>query len=477
MIRQLLNTTVFRLSLVYALLFSLVAAIAMLSVYWVVERHITHQTDAQLQLQADVLLNRYGFSDSSSLFRDILRRNQRMENTTDKRFYYYELFNRRNTDISKNFQAEYSTNDPRIGQQLFATQPLNETINFSLLKDQNQPARILIRQLPNNYQLLVATDLTEQQSLLDDVSGSMWLAITVIVLLSLLGGGLIGYGVLRRIDSVQRTAGEIINGDLSQRMSVKGRNDEFDRLSIVLNSMLQRIEQLMQAMREVTDNLAHDLRNPLNRLRNRLEANQFRDPASTDFQQLNQDAMQDVDDLIKTFNALLGIAQVESGVQRDDWVDVDITQLINDLAELYDVVAEEKSITFEHQCDPGLVLHGNRQLLAQALTNLLDNAVKYTPEKGRIKLEAKQSAAGLTIIVTDTGIGIPADKREQVFERFVRLDEARSSPGNGLGLSLVKAVTELHGATISLEDNQQGLKVLIYFKLPLVRKNKPLKLA
>lgn len=461
MILRLLNTTVFRLSLVYALLFSLVAAIAMVSVYWVVERHIINQTDAHLQLQSDVLLNNYGSQNTKSLFRDILQRNQRIENAPGKRFYYYELFNRRNADVRKNFKAEYTTDN---GRQLFATQPLNETINFSLLKDQQQPARILIRMLPNNYQLLVATDLTEQQTLLDKVSSSMWLAIGVIVLLALVGGGLMGYGVLRRIDSVRQTAGEIINGDLSQRMTVKGRNDEFDRLSVVLNSMLQRIEQLMLSMREVTDNLAHDLRNPLNRLRNRLEANQFRDPQSTDFQRLNQDAMQDVDDLIKTFNALLGIAQVESGVQRDDWTDVDITHLVNDIAELYEVVAEEKTITFTHHCATGLVTHGNRQLLAQALTNLLDNAVKYTPENGHIELQAQAIPDGLQIIVADSGIGIPADKHEQVFERFVRLDEARSSPGNGLGLSLVKAVTDLHGANICLDDNHpHGLKVIIDF--------------
>jgi signal transduction histidine kinase len=470
MIRRLLNTTAFRLSLVYALLFSLVAAIAMVSVYWVVERHIIQQTDAQLHLQADVLLNRYGISDNDALFRDILRRNQRINNAPGERFYYYEVFPSRRYDISSTFGAEYSSDD---GRQFFATLPLNEAINFSLLKDQQQPARIMIRQLANNHQLLVATDVSQQLALLDKVFNSMLLAVTVIFLLAVLGGGLMGYSVLRRIDSVRQTAGEIINGDLSQRMTVTGRNDEFDRLSVVLNSMLQRIEQLMQAMHEVTDNLAHDLRNPLNRLRNRLEANQFRDPETTDFQQLNQDALQDIDDLIKTFNALLSIAQVESGVQRDDWTEVDISQLINDLGELYEVVAEEKSITFSHHSDDELVLYGNRQLLAQALTNLLDNAVKYTPENGHIELQAESTADGLQIIVADSGIGIPAEKHQQVFERFVRLEEARSSPGNGLGLSLVKAVTELHDASITMTDNQPGLKISIQFKRPLVRKNLP----
>lgn len=460
MIRRLLNTTVFRLSLVYALLFSLVAALAMASVYWVVERDINQQTDAQLQLQADILLNRYGVRNVDALLRDILHRNQRISNEPDKRFYYYELFNRQRYDVVNALNAEYTSSD---GRKFFATRPLNEVINFSLLRDQQQPARIMVRLLPNNYQLLIATDVSEQNALLDKVFNSILLAIGIIFMLAALGGGLMGYGVLRRIDNVRQTAGEIINGDLSQRMTVTGRNDEFDKLSVVLNSMLQRIEQLMQAMHEVTDNLAHDLRNPLNRLRNRLDANQFRDPETTDFQQLNQDAMQDVDDLIKTFNALLSIAQVESGVQRDDWTDVDISQLINDLAELYEVVAEEKSITFSHHSAENLILHGNRQLLAQAITNLLDNAVKYTPENGHIELEAKNTEKGLQIIIADSGIGIPAEKHKQVFERFVRLEEARSSPGNGLGLSLVKAVTELHDADITLTDNQPGLKISIQF--------------
>ncbi|MEZ5536320.1 MAG: HAMP domain-containing sensor histidine kinase [Thiolinea sp.] len=457
MIRRLLNTTAFRLSLVYALLFSIVSAVAMMSVYWVVEENIIHQTDAQLQLQADVLLNRYGTRNNEALLGDIMRRNQLNTSDPDRRFYYYEL-RRHGKDIS--FETEYSTHN---GSQLFTTLPLNEAINYSLLKDPKQPARIMVRLLPDNYQLLVATDISAQNALLDKVFNSIVLAIAGIVTLAVIGGGLMGYSVLRRIDRVRQTVGEIINGDLSQRMYVTSRNDEFDRLSIVLNSMLKRIEQLMQAMREVTDNLAHDLRNPLNRLRNRLEANQFRDPASTDFQQLNQDAMQDVDDLIKTFNALLSIAQVESGVQRDDWKDVNITQLINDLGELYEVVAEEKNISFSHHSEEQLVVHGNRQLLAQALTNLLDNAVKYTPENGRIELLAENTTEGINILVADSGIGIPADKHKQVFERFVRLEEARSTAGNGLGLSLVKAVTDLHGATITLTDNQPGLKISIKF--------------
>ncbi len=463
MIRRLLNTTVFRLSLIYALLFSLVAAGAMVSIYWITENHITRQTDARLQLEADILLNRYGVYNTEALLSDIRRHNQRADLTQGDRFYSYVLLKRREYDMLSEFEAEYTTAD---GRQLFATRALNQTINFSMTPNQEQPARILITLLPDNYQLLVATDMSEQRALLNEVFNSMLLAILVIFTLAGIGGYLMGDGVLRRIDSVRQTAGEIMDGDLSQRMRVTKRNDEFDRLSIVLNSMLRKIEQLMQAKREVTDNLAHDLRNPLNRLRNRLESNQFRDPDSTDFQQLNQDAIQDVDELIKTFNALLGIAQAESGVQRDDWQLLDLSQLIADLGELYEVVAEEKNIHFSHHAPSELTLFGNRQLLAQALTNLLDNAVKYTPAHGQIELMAAADGDGIQIQINDSGIGIPHDQYEQVFERFVRLDNARSSPGNGLGLSLVKAVIDMHEGQIKLADNQPGLRLSLHFLTP-----------
>ncbi|HPY40639.1 MAG TPA: HAMP domain-containing sensor histidine kinase, partial [Thiolinea sp.] len=294
---------------------------------------------------------------------------------------------------------------------------------------------------------------------------SMWLAVGLMFLLAVLGGWLMGYGVLRRIDSIRQTAGEIINGDLSQRMVVTRRNDEFDRLSWVLNSMLQRIENLMKATREVTDNLAHDLRNPLNRLRNRLDTSRFQPMDAEHFQQVRQDALQDVDDLIKTFNALLGIAQAESGVHRDDWTPIQLDPLISDLGELYEAVAEEEGIKFSYASQPSLVLQANRHLIAQVITNLLDNAVKYTPKGGEIRLNAEQQAQQIIITVSDTGPGIPVEERERVFKRFVRLDNARSTPGNGLGLSLVKAVADLHGAQVELADNQPGLKVILRFPI------------
>ncbi len=483
MILRLLNTSAFRLSLIYALLFSIVAAVAMGSIYWVAEAQVSQQTDSRLQLETNLLVNLYFSGGSVDSLRETIKvLNQENEEYKYKRprFYVYALT--RNPlalhDSSSSSSPNNANNKQR--QEGYFTLTFGEVLsiaNFPLeFNDEGGTARTLVTPLRDGWQLLVATGLNEQHALLDKMYKSIVLAILVIFTLALLGGALMGYSVLRRVDSVRKTAGEIINGDLSQRMVVTKRNDEFDRLSVVLNSMLQRIEQLMQGMREVTDNLAHDLRNPLNRLRNRLEAGSFQKPSGEDFQQLQQDALQDVDDLIKTFNALLSIAQAESGVHRDDWGDVNLEQLIGDMGELYEVVAEEEGSQFNYYCMPGLSVHGNRQLLAQAITNLLDNAVKYTPPGGCIELRAEREHGQVLISVSDSGPGIPEAQQGRVFERFVRLDNARSTPGNGLGLSLVRAVTDLHEAEIRLENRRPGLRVVLVFSaerptLPLVGKN------
>lgn len=458
MIRKLLNTSVFRLSLIYALLFSTVAAGALGFIYWMAKGQMEQQTDARLQLETDALLSMYSELPVDRLTTIISMRNS--ENGS--RYLFARLIHRSQHDFSQDITFEPVNNNPLQG---VATLPLS-----AILKGKNkheEPARLMLTRLSGDYQLLVITDLKEQHILMDRLLQTVLAAIGIIFALALAGGIVMNRHVQHRINAVGRTANNIISGDLSQRMPVTGRNDEFDSLSHVLNTMLTRIEQLMQSMREVTDNLAHDLRNPLNRLRNRLESSQYHPSASTDYPQLIQDTIQDVDELIKTFNALLSIAQVESSSQRQDWEQVNLSALTEELADLYTAVAEEDNLTLKHHADTDLHIHGNRQLLAQAITNLLDNAVKYTPAGGTIQLDATRQNGNIIITVSDNGPGIPAEQREQVFKRFTRLDNARSTPGNGLGLSLVKAVAELHGASVQLADNQPGLKASL--KLPVSR--------
>ena len=457
---RLLNTNAFRLSLIYALLFSLIATIALSIIYWFVAEQIKHQTDERLQLETDVLMNRYHTDRFDALAQTIQRRNADSSTT----FFIYALLDRRGRDINQSFNPEYITADRR---QAYTTMPLGDISRLIPRTQQKDPARVLLTILPNNHLLLVGADLNRQKQLLNKIFSIVISAIAVIFTLALLGGVLMGRSVLKRIDVIRHTAGEIIEGDLTQRMPFTQRNDEFDRLSIVLNRMLQRLEQSMQSMREVTDNLAHDLRTPLNRLRNRLEITQLKAPNIVNYQQAQQEAIEDVDALINTFNALLNIAQTESGTKRKKLESVDMSILLNGMGELYDVVAEEENINFEYVIADNLMLQGNQQLLAQALTNLLDNAVKYTPENGNIKLHANADEDNLTINISDTGLGIPEEQREHVFKRFVRLDNARSTVGNGLGLSLVKAVMDLHDAEIQLSDNHPGL--IVEIKLPIVK--------
>ena len=451
MTRKLLNTSVFRLSLVYALLFSTVAAGALGYTYWMAKGQMEQQTDARLQLETDALLNLYRRLAVEGLTGAITMRNS--ENGS--RYLISRLIHRSEQDLTRDLEFEHFT---QSSKQIVASLP------FSLIsgeKRHSEPARMMLTLLPGGYQLLVVTDLKEQHTLQARLLQTVLAAIVIIVALALAGGIFMSHNVQRRLNAVGQTANEIMSGDLTRRMPVTRRNDEFDSLSRVLNTMLARIEHLMQSMRDVTDNLAHDLRNPLNRLRNRLETSQLQPSAQTDYPQLIQDTIVEVDELIKTFNALLSIAQIESSAQRQDWAEVDLTLLIEELADLYMAVAEEQNLTLSYHAAPGLQIHGNRQLLAQAITNLLDNAVKYTPVGGEIHLAATQQAGNITITVADNGPGIPEVQREQVFKRFTRLDNARSTPGNGLGLSLVKAVAELHSATVQLDDNHPGLKASI----------------
>ncbi len=454
MIHKLLSTTAFRLSLIYAIVFSLIAAAALVLAYWFSAKQISQQTDDRLQLETNVLLSKY----YTGSFSDLNRKIQRRTKYIGQQFFIYSLINRRDHDFFEHISPNLSGTRP-----VFATLPIESITHIQSSPSQKQNARVLITPLPNNYQLLVGTDLSEQAYLLNRIATILFIAILIIFTASLIGGIWIGHRVIKRLDVIRRTAKEIIDGDLSQRIPIHEQQDEYDKLSIVLNQMLIQLEKSMQSMREVTDNLAHDLRNPLNRLRHRLETIQYQQPDTKNYKQELATAIEDVDVIVATFNALLNIAQIEANAQHDHWVNVDITALINDLGELYTLLAEEKRISLNYKTAENLFLHGDKQLLAQALSNLLDNAVKYTPEGGTLKLNAYKEKNQLIITISDTGIGIPNDQYENVFRRFTRLDNVRNTAGNGLGLSLVKAVTDLHHAEIELSDNQPGLKVKLLF--------------
>jgi signal transduction histidine kinase len=283
----------------------------------------------------------------------------------------------------------------------------------------------------------------------------------------------IGRNALKRIDRMSAASKKIMAGDLSQRLPVGGSGDEFDRLSVSLNAMLGRIEKLNEGLRQVSDNIAHDLKTPLTRLRNKA-ADALDTPDTETRRVALEGIISESDQLIRTFNALLMISRVEAGSVAAEMSTVDLSAIVADSAELYEPVAEEAGLALKSAIEPGIAVQGNRELIGQAIFNLIDNAIKYSSDTdggGEVSLRLTRRADGICLQVADRGAGIPAEKREEVLKRFVRLDESRSKPGTGLGLSLVEAVMELHSGKLELSDTvadghdvkNRGLAVTMIF--------------
>jgi signal transduction histidine kinase len=319
--------------------------------------------------------------------------------------------------------------------------------------------------LDSGFILVLGRDVVERRGFTAIIFGGFLWGVVGIVVFSLIAGLLTALRVLRRIDTINSTATKIMSGNLAERVPVTKRNDEFDGLATSLNQMLDRIEQLMQGLKEVTDNVAHDLKTPLTRLRNKAEA-ALRDGGSGEAQRgALENVIAESDKLIKTFNALLMIARAEAGTPSGALADVDLSAVAADVAELYGPVAEEQGMTLETEVTEGIRLKANRELIGQALVNLVENALKYFEKDGgrdgRIVIGVRRSDGRVLIEVADNGPGVPAEERERVLQRWVRLEQSRTEPGSGLGLSLVAAVARLHKGTFRLEDNEPGVRAVM----------------
>jgi len=326
-------------------------------------------------------------------------------------------------------------------------------------------AYVQVFSLPGGYRLLVGRDIEERDTLRRLVVRPAQWALGLILVLGLAGGIFVTRRVLKRIDSMTATSETIMAGDLSGRLTVDGTGDEFDRLAQSLNAMLDRIEGLMAGLKEVSDNIAHDLKTPLTRLRNRAEEALRGARTEADWRAALETTIEESDSLMRTFDALLLIARAEAGQARDTMVDLDLAAIAENVAELYEPLADEQGLALSVETVP-VTVHGMRELLAQALANLVDNAIKYgTPSdasRGQIRVSLRREGDMAVLEVSDTGAGIPAADRERVVERFVRLDVSRSRPGSGLGLSLVSAVARLHGGRLVFSDAGPGLRVSLH---------------
>ncbi len=319
--------------------------------------------------------------------------------------------------------------------------------------------------LDSGLRLIVGRDVVERRGFTAIVLQGFLLAVAGILVFSMLAGVITARRVLKRIDIINATSAKIMVGNLSERIPVTRRNDEFDVLAESLNAMLDRIEGLMQGLKEVTDNVAHDLKTPLTRLRTKAES-ALRDGTDPKVQrEALETTLSESDKLIRTFNALLMIARAEAGAPSGALADVDVSEVARDVAELYEPAAEDAGMALETRIAPDVHLRANRELIGQALVNLVENALKYFEpregQKGRITIAVRRDADRVVIEVADNGPGIPPEDRARVVERFVRLEKSRTEPGSGLGLSLVAAVAKLHKGSFRIEDNGPGVRAML----------------
>jgi hypothetical protein len=328
---------------------------------------------------------------------------------------------------------------------------------------------VRVFQLPGGFRLLVGRDLEERERLYDIVLAAGRWSLAIVVILGLAGGFFVTRRVLKRVDAMTETAHSIMQGDLAERLPIAGTGDELDRLASNINAMLDRIVALMHGLKEVSDNIAHDLKTPLTRLRNRCEEALRVHDNETQYRAALESTIEESDALIGTFNALLMIARAESGQARDGMSDFDAAEITRGVGELYEPLADDKGLVLKVDAPTSVPVHGNRELVSQALANLVDNAIKYgAPDPAHVNgapaeivLRARDEGDRILLTVADGGSGIPEADRARAVERFVRLEQSRSKPGSGLGLSLAQAVARLHGGELRLEDNHPGLRTVI----------------
>jgi signal transduction histidine kinase len=458
---KLFRTTTFRLSLTYFALFSAAAVVAIVYLYWNTTVLLSRQLNQTIDAELKGLAEQYRAGGRDQLVRIVAQRSRTPGNSL------YLVADGNEKQLAGNLSAVSPQLWDSVGPvEFFYSRPAPGGMEQRL-------AFANVFRLPGGDRLIVGRDIEDRRELSRLIRSTMLWGLGVMALVGLGGGYWVSRRLLTRIDDLSDTTRTIMAGDLSRRLPVSGSGDELDRLAESLNSMLVRIEQLMAGMREVSDNIAHDLKTPLNRLRNRVEE-ALREPSdAATYRDALERTIEEADGLMKTFNALLSIARLEAGTGGDDRDNLDLSALVSDAAELYEPVAEERGIALKVDLAGNIPVRGNRQLLGQAIANLIDNALKY----GLVLANQANGHASEVIVrtcshdgvaevaVCDRGPGVPESERERVLSRFVRLEASRSEPGSGLGLSLVAAVARLHGGSLRLEDNEPGLRVV--FSLPL----------
>jgi len=443
-----LRTSTFRLTALYAAVFGASVLAILAFIYWSTAQSIERQTEEAILDEIEILQQRFQSGGTRALINAISDRAapEALGNGV------YLLTTADHRRLAGNLK-QWPASAPRTDPWLFFHPNSGEIAALGRIFD-----------LPDGLSLLVGRRIAELERFHEVMLEAMLWALVGTLALGIGGGLAVSRHTLHRIDAINLDAARVMRGDMAHRMATDGSGDEFDRLVHTLNEMLTQIEQLMTGIRTVANNIAHDLRSPLTRMRGELERAVGHGGAAEDLRDTCAQVMAEADNLLVTFNAMLSIAEAEAGMAVAEMCPVDLTAIAEDIADLYGPVAEDQGLTLEAAAVPGVVVAGNRELLFQALTNLVDNAIKYTPPPGRVRIEVEALGAVVELRVVDSGFGIPAEERENVRQRFIRLDESRSTPGNGLGLSLVSAIARLHRAQLVLCDAEpRGLSAILRF--------------
>ena len=447
---SLLRSVSFRLTLIYMLFFGGSAAILLGFLYLAAADTLSNQVDATIEADIKGLAEQYellGTAGVASIISERTRRDQGGRTV-------YLLADPMRRPLVGNLSNWPSVDPDKRGWIEFELQDRGSPDGQTYL------ARARPFVLQGGLNLLVGREVRELVQTREMVINTVIWGVPITLVLALFGGFMISRSTTRRLETINATSRQIAEGALDERIPTRGTDDEFDRLAIQLNKMLDRNQSLMEGLRHITDNIAHDLRTPLTRLRGSLEGlNQNGLPAEDRLIGV-EGAIEEADTLLSIFNALLRITQIEAGNRRENFANVDLAEVLTDVADLYEPVAQEKGLKLVLCCDATPPIEGDRDLLFQAVANLADNAIKYSPPNGTIELQSADS----TITVSDNGPGIPNEMREVVFRRFFRAEAARNTPGSGLGLSLVKAVAQLHGGSIRLKNNRPGLRAILKFR-------------
>ena len=452
-----IRTTTFKLTLVYLTVFALFAVFLLGYFAWNTQRLITQQITETVDAEITGLSERYRQGGIRRLVIVVESRARRPGSS----LYLVTTFTGEALVGNVGSLAPGVLDRTGWAETLYRRQDETEGAEHQAL--------VRVFQLPGGFRLLVGRDLEERERLQQIVLDAGRWSIALVVILGLAGGLLVTRRVLRRVDAMTETTRTIMAGNLAGRLAIAGTGDELDRLASNLNAMLERIEALMRGLKEVSDNIAHDLKTPLTRLRNRCEEALRNAKSEADYRASLEATIEESDGLIRTFNALLMIARAESGQARDGMTDFDAAEIARGVGELYEPVADVKGIQLKVEAPARAPIHGNRELISQALANLVDNAIKYGGPDGaavngmpaEIIIKADRAGERILLTVADGGRGIPEADRGRAVERFVRLEQSRSQPGSGLGLSLASAVARLHGGELKLEDNHPGLRTVI----------------